>query len=50
MAMSTSTLPGLMRRNISRRIKRGALAPGTSTAPINKSTDGSNSIKCASFE
>ena len=43
MAMSTSTLPGRIWRSISRLINLGAFAPGTSTAPINKSTVGSKS-------
>ena len=39
-----------MARSISRRMSFGAFAPGTSTAPIIRSTLGSNSIRCASLE
>ena len=48
--MSTSTLPGFIFRNISRVISFGAFAPGTSTAPISRSTDGISSSRFASFE
>ena len=37
MAMSTSTLPAFIRATSSLLIKVGALAPGTSTAPITRS-------------
>ena len=37
MAMSTTTLPGRMLAIISRVTSLGALAPGTSTAPITTS-------------
>ena len=37
MEMSTSTLPGIIRDTSSLEISVGALAPGTSTAPITRS-------------
>ena len=45
-----ATKPPRILRNISRPMSLGALAPGTRTAPMSKSTAGRSSIKCASLE
>ena len=45
MAMSTKTLPGFIWRSIAREMSFGAFAPGTSTAPMSRSTVGRSSDK-----
>ena len=50
MAISTSTLPGRICRSMSRVISFGARAPGTSTAPMSRSTVGNKLTRCASLE